>query len=187
MKNDFLDNLFKDLEGAFDIESPNTGHQNRFLDKLISQRESLPVSKSRTLQYWKPILAVAASIILGLSIFGVMQQQEQDLSGLASVSPEMSQTQSFFTFAIEQELAAIQAKRSPETEQMITDALSQLKSLENDYNQLNSDLIESGNDQRVIYAMITNFQNRIVVLETVMTDIKDLNTIKNNENATTTF
>lgn len=34
MSKDNLDHLFKNLEGQFDVETPNEGHQARFLEKL---------------------------------------------------------------------------------------------------------------------------------------------------------
>ena len=36
-EKDNIRTLFKDLEGTFDIDMPNTGHKNRFLEKLKEQ------------------------------------------------------------------------------------------------------------------------------------------------------
>ena len=179
MKKDTLDKLFQTLEGGFDTEIPNLGHQNRFLEKL-KQHNTVAVIQPKTNGYWKPFLAVAASVVLCFSIFTVMQQ-EPELLDLASVSPELSQTQSFFTTAIEQELASLEAERSPETEEMINDAMKELKLLEVEYQTLKIDLTESGSDKRVIYAMINNFQNRINVLQTVLEHIEDVKTYKLNQ------
>lgn len=179
MKKDTITTLFSELEGKFDTELPNSSHENRFLEKLKQQNKAVVASPKR-LGYWKPFLAVAASIILCFSIFTVMQQ-EPELLDLASVSPELSQTQSFFTTAIQQELASLEAQRSPETEDMINDAMKELKILEVEYQTLKIDLTESGSDKRVIYAMINNFQNRINVLQTVLEHIEDVKTYKLNQ------
>ena len=179
MKKDNIDKLFGTLENDFDFHLPNSGHQQRFLEKLKQQDIIAESSKQKT-NYWKPFLAVAASIVLCFSIFTVMQQQPE-IKDLASVSPELSRTQDFFTLAIQNELASLEAERSPETEELIDDALKQLHVLEVDYEQLKKDLTESGDDNRVIYAMISNFQNRIDVLKHVLENIEEVKAY--NENA----
>ena len=184
-KNTIID-VFQTLDGKFDIEMPNTGHENRFLEKLKQQNNTVVASASKKNSYWKPFLAVAASLVLCFSVFMIMQQQEPELMDLASVSPELSQTQSFFTAAIEQEMQLLEAERSPETEELIYDAMKELKILESEYQLLKIDLTESGNDKRVIYAMISNFQNRITVLQTVLEHIEEVKTFKLNQNENTT-
>lgn len=181
MEKDKIDVLFETLENDFDTEMPNAGHQNRFLQKLNQQP---PIYEHKTQQksgYWKPFLAIAASIVLCFSIFTFMQQQEPDLKDLASVSPELSRTQDFFTLAIQNELATLETERSPATEELINDALKQLSVLEADYENLKKDLTTSGDDKRVVYAMISNFQTRIDVLNNVLKNIEDLKAFKSNE------
>jgi hypothetical protein len=111
-----------------------------------------------------------------------MQHGDNSPKDLASVSPELSQTQSFFATTIAQELIALEAQRSPETEQMVDDALKALKVLETEYSSLKLDLNDSGNDKRVIYAMIANFQNRIDILQNVLKHIEDVKNFKLHQN-----
>ena len=101
MEKDNIDTLFGRLENEFDIDMPNSGHQNRFLEKLNQQNTIAVNSTQQESSYWKPFLAVAASLVLCFSIFTFMQQQEPDLKDLANVSPELSKTQDFFTLAIQ--------------------------------------------------------------------------------------
>ena len=46
------------------------------------------------------------------------------------------------------------------------------------------DLNESGDDHRVIYAMISNFQNRINILQNTINQIKIIKQLKNQSNET---
>ena len=72
-------------------------------------------------------------------------------------------------------------------DQIINDALKQIQLLEKEYQNLKTDLTESGKDQRVIYAMISNFQNRIDILNTVLEQIenvKQFNSVSNENNNT---
>ena len=131
------------------------------------------MAKAKGFKLWKPLIAVAATIVLCFSLITVFQQ-EPEVKDLASVSPELSKTQDFFTSTIALELTKLNNERSPETEALINDALKQLDILEKDYNKLKIDLSESGNDKRVIYAMISNFQNRIEILQNVMQNIEEV-------------
>ena len=165
--------MFERLKSQFDYEMPDPNHQIRFLEKLESQNQ--PV-RNKTIDIWKPLLAVAASLIVFLGLFATLNTNKK-LEGLASVSPELSNTQSFFTSIIESELMTLKAERSPRTNKLIEDALEQIELLEQDYEKLKADLAESGNDERVVYAMISNFQSRIEVLESVMQEIENIKQI----------
>lgn len=175
MKKDSIEQLFDRLEGQLHVAEPSSDHKARFLEKLQSAQvqEEKPVRK---LNWWKP-LAVAASIAL---VFMVTFSQTggSEIRELADVSPEMEQTQTFFTQTIERELFELQQQTTPETQAIVDDTFKRLEKLETAYNGLKDDLAESGQDKRVIYAMITNFQNRIDLLQQVLEHIdaiKDLN------------
>lgn len=176
MKQDELDTLFDRLDGEFDIHEPEIGHKARFLEKLETKTGVVSSTKK---PFWKPFIGIAASIVLILSL-GIFSQEGQAANDLASVSPEMQQTQDFFTISINEELKKLNAEKSPETEALINDALKQIKILESDYDKLKTDLFESGNDKRVIHAMIANFQSRIDILNTVLDQIESLKELKNN-------
>ncbi|MCF6295758.1 MAG: hypothetical protein L3J25_08715 [Flavobacteriaceae bacterium] len=186
MKNHNLNTLFKNLKEDFDIETPGLGHQQRFLDKLNNQTETVVLNTKPQRSIWRPLIGVAASVVLLISLF-VGFQQDSNSKDLASVSPEMANTQDFFTNAITSELEKLNSEETPEFQDLIVDALFQIKILEENYEKLKIDLNESGNDKRVIYAMITNFQNRIDVLQNVVEQIDNLKqqNIKQNENSST--
>ena len=181
MTDDHLERLFNDLKGEFNIETPHKNHEQRFLDKLKAKDSVTPETKKQSGFNWKPFLAIAASIVICFALFTTLQQQPEDLD-LASVSPEMSETQDFFTITIENELKRLNKERSPLTEQIINDALVQIQLLETDYKKLKTDLTESGKNQRVIYAMISNFQTRIDILNSVLEQIEIVKQYKSNSN-----
>jgi len=186
MKKEDIDTMFEGLRSEFDFESPNIGHQERFLAKLNHQKTKPGKQNSSGTNFWKPFLSIAASIIICLSVFTILKPSN-NLKDLASVSTEMSQTQTFFTTAISDELLKLKNARTPETETLINDAMKQMTILEKDYESLKIDLTKSGDDKRVIYAMILNFQTRIEVLKNVMETIEQVNQLKqkNHENSIT--
>ena len=112
--------------------------------------------------------------------------QNHEMNELASVSPELAQTQDFFTVTIAEELKKLNAERSPLTDDIIYDAMRELNTLETSYEALKIDLQESGQDKRVIFAMISNFQTRIDILTNVLEHIENIKQLKNEPNDTET-
>jgi hypothetical protein len=172
---DNLEKIFKELENQFDVEEPNIGHFKRFEEKLNKG------TKPNILFKLWPLIAIAASIIL---IFGIWVGASFSKSGmeLASISPEMGETQNFFVTTIENELATIEKERNPDTEQLISDGLQQLNKLEKQYQELTVELKESTTDKRIIYAMISNFQQRIEVLQNLLIQIENVKQLKTQNN-----
>lgn len=187
MKNNEFDTLFQGLD--FDIEEPHHGHRERFLKKVEKQKqqnETKDQDHGKVRKLWINILSIAASFLLAFFLIGEFAgpQASSKNSELASISPEMKQTQDFYTGMIRQELTALNAEKTPETEAIIKDALSQMNKLEKQYGKLKNDLVESGKDNRVIHAMIQNFQQRIDLLNDVLNQIEEIKTLnfQNHEN-----
>jgi len=181
MKKDSIDQLFENLEGSFNVESTQEGHQHRFLDKLNNQ----PKVENNTMVYFKRFISIAAVLAIIVTTGGLFINTNVAAADLASVSPEMEQTQSFFTSTINNELKTLRGFNAPETEALVQDALKQLETLETKYELLKKDLVESGNDKRVIYAMISNFQKRIELLEQVINKIEEVKNLNTQQNENT--
>lgn len=178
MKKDSINELFKNLENQFDVEVPNSGHQERFLSKL-KQTDTIVLHETKKRFNWKPFLAIAASVVLLLSVF-IGTREEEPSYELASVSPEMEQTQNFFNSVITEELEKLQVFDSPIAKSVIEDAMERITELEKEYKALKNDLRTSGNDKRVVYAMIQNFQSRIDILQTVFNQMEDIHQYQKN-------
>ncbi|HEY9183832.1 MAG TPA: DUF4179 domain-containing protein [Salegentibacter sp.] len=185
MKTDKLTKLFEDLD--FDLAEPSAGHRDRFQEKLEQSAKKENSSQSKIRSLLGPFLGIAASIALAIFLFGNihMNNATGKKGDLASVSTEMKETQDFYTSVIQKELKNIEAEKTPETEAMINDAFSQMKKLETEYSKLKKDLINSGQDKRVIYAMINNFQQRIDLLNNVLTQIENIKSLKTKSHEST--
>jgi len=177
-QKDTIEQLFERLEGSFDVQETPPNHRRRFLDKLEAT-----ASSQRRFNMWRP-LSIAASIVLLVCSGIFLQGADSDVEGLASVSPEMEQTQTFFTTVISQELETLKGFEDADSKLLVEDTLNRLAVLEASYDQLKLDLVESGNDKRVISAMIANFQNRIELLQQVVENIEEIKTLKANKNET---
>lgn len=182
MEKDYLDNVFKSLKGEFDIHSPSAEHKTRFIDKLNETSHHVDKSSGSKV-LWMPMLIAAASIIVCLGVFTTINSKSSEYD-LASVSPELTEAQNFFTLTIAQELKKLESERSPFTEDIIYDAMREISQLEKTYGKLKQDLKTSGQDQRVIYAMISNFQTRIDILTNVLEHIENIKELKTKQNDT---
>jgi len=180
MKKDAIEELFENLDGSFDVYETPSGHKKRFLEKLNAAEKPSVIR----LNWWKP-LSIAASIAVLIAVGSTLLKTNPSESDLASVSPEMMQTQSFFTTTINKELQTLKSLTSPEAKILVDDALKQIDVLEKQYAGLKKDLVLSGNDKRVIYAMISNFQNRINLLQQVIEKIEEIKNLKANRDETT--
>ena len=147
-------------------------HQNTIEEPVVKNKRN-----------YQPLLAIAASITLIVCLgFSIYNLKVTDKETLASISPEMENTQDFFTVAIDSYLEEINSKASAENKKMIMDTMQQLEKLEISYNGLEKNLVESSYDKRVISAMISNFQKRAALLENVLKKIDAINNIKTTGN-----
>lgn len=163
-----MEDFFKEKREEFDFSEPNIGHFERFQAKLEGKG---PEKKETKGPSWY-VLAVAASLLL---FFGYWMGNSNVPKGieLADVSPKMEETQNFYVSTIENEITEIKTKRTTSNQKIIDDAFQQLEILEADYRKLTFELKESNADKRVIYAMITNFQNRLYVLQNLMEQLEE--------------
>ncbi|WP_298316423.1 hypothetical protein [uncultured Aquimarina sp.] len=184
MKNeDEIEKLFERMENQLDVYEPSADHKIRFLEKLQKQNKVVALQPKK--RNWVRPLAIAASIAILIGMISIAPiLNTNDEADLASVSPQMEETQNFFTVAIKAQLEEIDKNSSAETTGLVEDAMKQLDKLESSYQILKKDLVESSNDKRVISAMIKNFQKRASLLEEVLEKINNVNKLKLSENET---
>ena len=186
MKEKELENLFGKLQGQFDIEEPELGHQDRFLEKLNQSKGVVSLQKTKK-TWWKP-LSIAASIALVTALgFQQITKERSVREQVVEIAPEVSQTEFHFTSLIQEQVQVLENSKAPENEQLVDDTLKQLAKLEADYKNLEQDLINGGNDKIILNAMIINFQTRIDLLQEVLTNIEEIKNLKLNNDANFTI
>ena len=161
-ENEKLDGLFEKFNQQWDIEEIRENHKQRFLNKL---------NGTKSIRTYLLPLTIAASIVLflGLSLFYNNDDKKNELQ---FASRETKQTDSIFTIIINRELEKLKDKRSPENKKIITDALIQMKVLDQDYEKIIKELETNGENKQIIYAMLNNLQTRISFLQTVLKHIE---------------
>jgi hypothetical protein len=170
-ENDDLDQLFEKFENQWDVKRMNTDHQVDFLNKLNKKQ---PKKKNHA------VWAIAASIVilLGVSLFYNNNNSEKPKE-FKFASKETQRTDSIFSILIDNELIKLKEKSSPENEQIINDALKQMKVFDADYAKIIKEVQKNGENKQIIYAMISNLQTRISFLQTVLQRIEENEKFKN--------
>lgn len=168
-ENDNLDQLFEKFENQWDVQEMNSDHQLDFLNKLNN--------KKRPKKNYYAVLGIAASIVLllGISVFYNNEKPKE----YKFASKETKRTDSIFSILIDNELVKLKGKSSPENEQIIKDALKQMKVFDTDYQKIINELEKNGENKQIIYAMINNLQTRISFLQTVLQRIEENENLKN--------
>jgi len=168
-ENDNLDQLFEKFENQWDVQEMNSDHQLDFLNKLNN--------KKRPKKNYYAVLGIAASIVLllGISVFYNNEKPKE----YKFASRETKRTDSIFSILIDNELVKLKGKSSPENEQIIKDALKQMKVFDTDYQKIINELEKNGENKQIIYAMINNLQTRISFLQTVLQRIEENENLKN--------
>ncbi|PZX92739.1 anti-sigma factor [Flavobacterium aquariorum] len=168
-ENEKLDQLFETLENQWDVHEMDSQHEKRFSEKLALKKRK---------KNFGLIYAIAASVVVMLGITLFYTNSNGSPRELKFASKETKQTDSIFTVLIEHQLEQIKAKKSPENEKIVNDALQQMKSLDSDYEKIKHELEVNGESKPIIYAMISNLQTRISFLQNVLQHIEETEKIK---------
>ncbi|RZJ63717.1 MAG: DUF4179 domain-containing protein [Flavobacterium sp.] len=178
MKNENdMNEMFRKFEGQWNIEEPEIGHHQRFMERL----EAPGKNKKKTFTF-RMMVPVAAAILIIFGVFVTYNPWAAPQQTMANVSPQVKETQQYFTLIIKKEMAKVEKEDSPETKQLVSDALYRMDALEKDYEKLTQELIKKGENKQLIHAMITNMQTRISFLEEVLVQIDNIKTLKQKYN-----
>lgn len=167
---DKLHNFFNEHE--FDVHEPRARHFDRF-EKRLQGKGVQP--KKKTSWKW---MSVAASVILLIG-FGLGSMSNNDTIDLTDISPKMAEVQTYFVSTINQELSEIESSRNLQTEDLIEQALDDLEELEDKYQTFVRELNKNGQQRKIINAMISNYQQRLDILQKTLEQIE---LIKNPQN-----
>ncbi|GAA3514525.1 hypothetical protein GCM10022393_30600 [Aquimarina addita] len=170
------------------------GHQQRFISRLDKE---LPV-KERTLNFgW---LKIAASIVVILSVSiltfnysGTAIDDGTELvhtdatnatvvldkqrSQLAEISPEYQKAENYFLTSIKFELSQI--KVDDTNRELVESFMKRLENLDNEYKELNTELIKVGPNMQSVEAMMENLTLRLSLLNRLKDKLKELEKIQN--------
>lgn len=181
-KENDINTLFRNLGDALDLEQPRTGHEQRFDLKLNALHSKKEFHLGRWILSSRIQIAAAASIILmvTLSVLNHAASSTEDVS-LSVYAPELSATSAHFGDLISQKVDLLKSENTDQVRPVVEAALTQLKDLESDYRVLERDVLDGGNTELILHAMLRNFQTRLSLIESVLRQIEHLKETQNDE------
>ena len=72
-------------------------------------------------------------------------------------------------------------QKTPQNKKLISDAMKEMESFENDYQNLKDEIAKNGENKQIVFAMITNMQTRISFINGVLKQVEYINKINNIE------
>ncbi|HFS67153.1 MAG TPA: hypothetical protein ENK67_02970 [Flavobacteriia bacterium] len=161
-----LEQKITQLQDQFDFKEPNIGHFNRFEKRLQNKQP-----KKRK---WKRYSLIASVVLLLLVIgWNTFSKNEN-----TSVVPEFQQSQMYFATVIKEELKKVESQKTSDNRQIINDALLQMDNLEKEFKKLQKDLKTTQNKKAIIYAMLDNYQQRIKILQNLLSTLENYKQLK---------
>jgi hypothetical protein len=160
-----LENLIHNNSSKFDVYEPDKEHLDRFKSKLGKT--------SQHKHYFKLVLMLAAGFLLlfSISMVYVAQNKNNAMPQLSDMSPEYREVESYYNVELTHKLSELNTIKC---QKAVSDSsvYKQLTVLTNEYHNLQRDLASSEYDERIVSAMITNYQIRIDLVETVIKTAK---------------
>lgn len=153
-----IEDIIKNNRSSFFDEDPPSGHMERFHNKLSGNR------------WLSTLMKIAATVILLLSIALALYYQDVDNKlTLESISAELAEIENYYQSVINKKLNQLEKILNDEQYQTVQ---LELQAMDKNYLYLQEDLKLNPNDQRIIHAMINNFQLKIELLQQVMDQVK---------------
>lgn len=93
---------------------------------------------------------------------------------LGQVSPQYKEVENYYVHQVnlmESELVNIDLKNNPEQKKML---LSEIKSMDSVYVQLQKELKANPNDERIINAMIEHYQTKVEIMSYIVNQLKEI-------------
>gem|GEM_PF-1095677 len=161
-----------------------SGHEERFLVKLNEYHRVAPKSR---FNYWKVAAIFVPLLMLSAYFFFEFNPSENAVQevNLSEYSPELGEAENYLAYVVKEKTKQVESLKNKENKTIINHSLSELDSLQMNYNQLLVDLKESGGNPQVIKSIVTNLQLQVEVLESVMNQLEIKHEIKQNYNENT--
>ncbi|MFN0032554.1 MAG: hypothetical protein ACKVOR_10380 [Flavobacteriales bacterium] len=160
------------------MPEPFPGHEERFEMRLLKMSED---KKVRQLPRW-PWMVLAAACIAGVILFITVKEVKQTnemarITKLSDVSRDMAEVENFYHQRLN-----IDYSKMNTSDIRIQRFLSDIKKLEEEYASLEKQLAQNYNNERLIKAMITNYQYRLRIMEHMQKYIEIQNEHNNSNN-----
>jgi molybdopterin converting factor small subunit len=176
---------FRNSKESWDEQSLPKGHKERFLEKL----EIKESRKNPTL--WR-VAAATLLVLASAAMYWINKDSLNEQSGFAENEEIQEQKESgeipleeasfYYEQALEQQFAAIEQFYGDEdSKELIDQTKLMISELQKDYEKLEKEFERTG-EERVVLAMIENYQKRIELLQELIQQLTYIKQLKIEQN-----
>jgi hypothetical protein len=170
MKN--IDEIIRNNRDLFEGNEPIDGHLDRFNWKLEKRLHSKAVKRSIVPYLLRAAVVTILVTLSSLWTWDHFIRADRARMTLGQVSPQYKEVENYYVHQVnmmESELINIDLKDNPEQKQVL---VSEMKSMDSVYVQLQKELKLNPNDERIINAMIEHYQTKLEVMTYIVNQLK---------------
>jgi hypothetical protein len=169
-----IEEIIRKNSDLFEGKEPMDGHFDRFNWKLEKRLHSHATKRSIV-----PYLLRAAVVTVLVTLSSLwtwdhfLRNNDKGMT-LGQVSPQYKEVENYYVHQVnlmESEILNIDLKNNPEQKQML---VSEMKSMDSVYVQLQKELKVNPNDERIINAMIEHYQTKLEVMTYIVSQLKGI-------------
>ncbi len=159
-----LEEIIRENSEAFNSEEPSSNHFGKLLEKLDERQTHR--KRDKLIKTLTHVAAVAAIILLVVTVALLRKSplSEKDIS--ISPSTEIKEIEVYYQNQIDKNLQALNSslKKCPVQKKNLS---SCFKELNKSFESIKNDLKENPGDERVINALVINYQTKLEILDQI--------------------
>ncbi len=171
-----IDEIIRNNRDHFEEQEPSDGHFERFNSKLAQRFHNISVRRSIV-----PYLLKAAVVTLLITLSSLWTWEhfirpDRNEMALGDVSPQYKEVENYYIHEVnlmESEIMTVDLNNSRQQKEML---MSEMKSMDSVYVQLQKELKANPNDERIIGAMIEYYQTKLEVMNYIVNQLKSVRT-----------
>lgn len=181
-----IDEIIRNNRDFFEEAEPSKGHLERFNRKL-EMRFHVTVKRSIVPYLLKAAVVTVLITLSSLWTWDHFIRPGRNRMALGDVSPQYKEVENYYVHQVnlmEGEFSTVSLAGNPEQMKMLK---REMKSMDSVYVQLQKELKDNPDDERIINAMIEHYQTKVEVMSYILNQLKAIrnenHNTRENENA----
>ncbi len=174
-----LEKYIHENHDSFDSKEPMEGHFDRFRQKLEARKPARKVNL-----FMVAAAAAIAGIILSGTLGLLFNSSYSDIFSkkeltLSSISPELKEAEDYYISQINERYNQINSLKKGSTPEVESEVNKAIVDMSVGYYLLKKDLNNNPKQERVVSAMIQQYQTRIDMLDQIVKTLQNLSQVNN--------
>lgn len=169
-----LDEIIRSNKDFFEDAEPSEGHMERFNRKIEMRFHSGAVKRSIVPYLLKAAVVTLLVTLSSLWTWDHFIRPGRNMMTLGDVSPEYREVENYYLHQVnllEDEIGSVSMIDDPEHREVL---ITEMKSMDSVYVQLQKELKVNPNDERIVNAMIEHYQTKLEVMTFIVNQLKTI-------------